>query len=66
MYPPSGSRPSTSRQPNTRLSNGCGRPKLFVFLRHHRYALFSAIFQAELAILYQNVLKASRQSRLLN
>jgi IS5 family transposase len=29
------------------------RAKLFVFLRHHRHALFSADFQAELATLYQ-------------
>ncbi len=30
------------------------RAKLFVFLRHHRHALFSADFQAELAALYHD------------
>jgi transposase-like protein DUF772 len=30
------------------------RAKLFVFLRHHRHALFSAAFQQELATLYQD------------
>jgi transposase len=30
------------------------RAKLFVFLRHHRHALFSPDFQAELATLYQD------------
>jgi Transposase DDE domain/Transposase domain (DUF772) len=30
------------------------RAKLFVFLRHHRHALFSAAFQQELALLYKD------------
>ncbi len=31
------------------------RAKLFIFLRHHRHALFSDAFQQELAGLYKDV-----------
>ena len=37
------------------------RAKLFVFLRHHRHALFTDAFQNELAALYKDAPRATRR-----
>jgi hypothetical protein len=46
--------PLTLSPPEQAIIKRVRRAKLFVFLRHHRHALFSDAFQEELATLYQD------------